>query len=126
MQLTEHKPGDHHFIRSVSPDQVVIGAEAYTTSIFLGARLLETDWPVTALDELTPETVEPLLQHQPELVILGVGSEQSFPPAAIYHAFLSRQVGLECMTLQAASRTFNVLMSENRRALAALILPGRQ
>lgn len=126
MQLTEHKPGDHYFIRSVGPDHIVIAAQTYKTSVILGARLLEPDWAVSSLDELTPETIEPLLKHQPELVILGVGSEQCFPPASIYHAFLSRQIGLECMTLQAASRTFNVLMSENRRALAALILPTNQ
>lgn len=126
MQLTEHKPGDHHFIRSVSPNQVVITNQVHTSSVIVGAHLLHTDWPVSSLAELTPETIEPLLEHQPELVILGVGSEQCFPPASVYHAFLSRHVGLECMTLQAASRTFNVLMSENRRALAALILPSSQ
>ncbi|HEY7905958.1 MAG TPA: MTH938/NDUFAF3 family protein [Wenzhouxiangella sp.] len=126
MQLTEHKPGDHYFIRSVAPNQVVIATQTHTSSVIVGAHLLEPNWPVSSLDELTPEAIEPLLKHQPEVVILGVGSEQCFPPTSIYHAFLSRQVGLECMTLQAASRTFNVLMSENRRALAALILPRIQ
>ena len=124
MQLTEHRPGDHYFIRSVSDHQIVIAEQTHTRSLIVGAHLLEPDWPVSSLDELTPQTIEPLLVHQPEVVILGVGNEQRFPPTDVYGAFISRQVGLECMTLQAASRTFNVLMSENRRALAALILPA--
>lgn len=124
MQLTEHRPGDHYFIRSVSAHQIIIGEQTHTKSLIVGAHLLNTDWPVASVDELTHETIEPLLAHQPEVVILGVGSEQRFPPTDVYRAFLAQQVGLECMTLQAASRTFNVLMSENRRALLALILPA--
>ena len=60
----------------------------------------------------------------PELVILGFGQTQHFPSIEIQREFLKNGIGLECMNLAAACRTFNVLMSENRRALAGLILPG--
>jgi uncharacterized protein len=123
MQLTEHLPGDYHVVRQVKPDAIQIDQQHYSASLILGARLLETDWPVRAYDDLTDATIEPLLAHRPEVVLLGHGSHQSFPPVEIQRTFLRAGVGLECMTLDAAARTFNVLMSENRRALAGFILP---
>lgn len=122
MQLTEHRPGNHHAIRRVDESGILIDEQLYKASLILGARLIEPDWPVRSLDDLAQETIEPLLRLQPELVLLGVGQRQQFPAPEIQHEFLKRGIGFECMTLDAACRTFNVLMSENRRALAGLII----
>lgn len=122
MQLTEHKPGNHHHIRSVDDNGLVIDDRRYTTSLILGARLLNADWPVRDLSDLNEETIQPLIEHSPEVVVIGIGKVQAFPDPAVQMAFLRQGVGVECMTLDAACRTFNVLMSENRRALAGLII----
>lgn len=124
MQLTEHTPGNHFFIRSVTTDTVVIGDETLQQSVIVGARLLERNWPVRDVVDLTADTVKPLLALQPELVILGVGEHQRMPPPPIAALFMQHHIGFECMNLGAACRTFNILMSENRRAVAALILAG--
>ncbi|TVS12535.1 MAG: hypothetical protein EA419_04535 [Wenzhouxiangella sp.] len=122
MQLTEHKPGNHHAIRSASSSHVVVDNEHFSSSLIVGARLLEADWPVFDLADLNETTLKPLIEHQPELVVLGCGEQARFPPVAIQRLFFERGIGLECMGLTAACRTFNVLMSENRRAIAGLIL----
>ncbi len=122
MQLTEHKPGNYHAVRSASSSQIVIDDQRFSTSLIVGARLLETGWPVQDLADLTETTIAPLLEHQPELVVLGCGEQGRFPSADIQRLFFKRGIGLECMSLTAACRTFNVLMSENRRAIAGLIL----
>lgn len=125
MQLTEHRPGDYYTVRRIDSDGIQIDEEHYAASLILGARLLEPDWPVNSYDDLDSAAIEPLLIHQPEVVLLGYGSQQHFPSSDVQRAFLRAGVGLECMTLDAAARTFNVLMSENRRALAGFILPER-
>ncbi len=122
MQLTEHKPGNHHYIRKVDADGLLIDDQRYQASLIVGARLLQTDWPVASLADLNETTIAPLIEHRPEVVLLGIGQTQSFPHIDIQRQFLQHGIGLECMTLPAACRTFNVLMSENRRALAGLIL----
>jgi uncharacterized protein len=123
MQLTEHRPGDHHIVRRVTDDSIQIDEQHYHASLILGARLLQPEWPVRAYGDLSEATIAPLLEHRPEVVLLGFGRQQSFPPIDVQRAFLRAGIGLECMTLDAAARTFNVLMSENRRALAGFILP---
>jgi uncharacterized protein len=123
MQLTEHRPGAYHYIRRVGADELTIDTTTHRSSLILGARLLVEDWPVTDLNELDEANIAPLLEHDPELVILGHGERACFPDPRIQRLFLERGVGLESMTLAAACRTFNILMSENRRAIAGLILP---
>ncbi len=125
MELTEHRGGNHHVVREVSGQAVRIDRTSYHNSLILGARYLETDWPVTSLSELTGKRLDPLLQADPELVIIGAGEVHQILDVEIQRVFIERGIGIECMTLPAAARTFNILMSENRRALAAFILPKR-
>lgn len=84
-------------------------------------HLLET-WAVADVTAMTPEDLEPLLSLQPEVVILGSGSTQAFPPAQVLAACLRRGIGLEAMNNAAAARTFNVLAGEGRRVVAGFVL----
>ncbi len=81
-----------------------------------------TDWPPAQLDALRPEHLEAIFDLEPEVVLLGTGERQRFPPADIRAAFAARRVGLEVMDLGAACRTYNILVQEERRAVAALFL----
>lgn len=123
LQLTEQRPGPYHFIHQVAAHQITIDDRCYRSSLILGARLLVENWPVGSVPDLDPARIQPLLEHDPELVLIGCGDRPHFPSPQIQSLFLKRGIGLECMTLAAACRTFNLLMSENRRAVAGLILP---
>lgn len=59
----------------------------------------------------------------PEVVLIGTGSQQTFLPPEATMPLLSMGIGVETMTTQAAARTYNILMSEERRVLA-ILLPG--
>ena len=126
MQLTEHTPGNYYFIQSIGPDHVTIQDTTYHHSLLVGAHLLETSWNPPTMEALTAGDLDTLFKYQPEVIVLGQGVTQCFPDPAIFHLCHSRGIGLECMTLEAACRTFNVLMSENRRALLAILFPHDQ
>ena len=57
-----------------------------------------------------------------ELVLLGTGRQLKRAPPAWLAPFARQGVGLESMDTAAACRTYNILASEGRRVLAALIL----
>lgn len=122
MDLTLHKPGDHHFIRSVGPEGITVTDTLYTSSLVLSADELLPDWPVRSVAELTEAQLEAALEMGPEIVILGTGRKQAFPPPKVMVMFYEKGIGFEAMTTEAACRTFNVLLSENRKAVAALIV----
>ena len=63
-----------------------------------------------------------MLALAPELLVLGTGQRQVFPPAAVMAACLTRGIGIEVMDNAAAARTYNVLAGEGRRVVVALLL----
>ncbi len=67
---------------------------------------------------------EALLEMGPEIILLGTGRSNVFPPRELMFAFARRRVGLECMDTAAAARTFNVLTAEGRQIAAVLYLQG--
>lgn len=121
MQLTEHFAGTEYAVRDISDDGILIGTTRYTTSVLIGPDFLDDAWPVTDAADLAPEHFDKAQEWGPELIVLGTGERQVFPPAAVQHALLGRGIGLEVMTNPAAARTFNVVMSEDRRALLGVI-----
>jgi uncharacterized protein len=91
-------------------------------SCIVTAATLTRDWPPRTIEELTVEHLSPLFELAPEVVVLATGSRQKFPRAALRAEFATRRIGLEVMEIGAACRTFNVLVSEERRVLAAILL----
>ena len=73
--------------------------------------------------ELTAEAAALLLAKTPEIIIIGTGPTQVFPEAARLRPLLEARIGVEIMSTPAACRTYNVLMGEGRRVLAAICLP---
>ena len=63
-----------------------------------------------------------ILGMEPELVLLGTGPTQIFPAAGFGATFMRAGIGYEVMNTAAACRTFNVLVAEQRRALALLMV----
>jgi uncharacterized protein len=58
----------------------------------------------------------------PQLVIFGSGARLRFVPAALQRALIEARIGIETMDTAAACRTYNVLASEHRNVVAALLL----
>jgi len=57
----------------------------------------------------------------PEVVLIGTGARQRFLAPALLQPCLALGCGIETMTTQAAARTYNILMAEGRRVVAALL-----
>jgi uncharacterized protein len=71
---------------------------------------------------LRVDDLAPALELNPQILLLGTGKTHCFPPAELMGAVLKQNVGLEVMTTDAACRTYNVLVSEGRSVVAALII----
>jgi uncharacterized protein len=120
MKFTLDSRSDVNLIRSYAPGEVRIGTEILCNPCIVTADSLTRDWPATSPLTLQLEQLAPLFDLGPELVLLGTGDRQHFPPASVRALFSARRVGLEVMDLGAACRTFNILVQEERRVAAAL------
>ncbi|MGV8959161.1 MAG: Mth938-like domain-containing protein [Stenotrophomonas sp.] len=122
MQLSHELPDYQYALRAADGSVALVNDRTLTHSFILTPDSLSEGWPVAAIAELTTEHLQPLLALNPELVLLGTGARQVFPPAAIMATCLTRGIGIEVMTNASAARTFNVLAGEGRRVVAGFIL----
>ena len=122
MKFTLETTSRVNLIRGYSAQEIRIGEQRLQGSCIVSAESLIAEWAPRAFTELAPEHLEPILALKPELVLLGTGPSQRFPPSVIRGAFAAGGVGLEAMDLGAACRTFNILVQEERRVVAALFL----
>lgn len=109
-------------IRSYSPGELRVGELIFSQSVIITATAELREWVPPSLERLQPDDLEPALVDEPELVLLGTGNIQRFPPARTVATILRRGIGFEAMTTDAACRTYNVLAGEGRRVAAALLV----
>ncbi|MDH3713369.1 MAG: Mth938-like domain-containing protein [Gammaproteobacteria bacterium] len=121
MKFTLEAGRGAYYITAYRDGAVRIGQQEFAHSVIVTAgQLLE--WPVTLIHDLTIEHLGGALQLQPDIIVLGTGSRLVFPPLALQAALAALRVGLEVMDTAAACRTYNVLLSEDRRVAAALMI----
>lgn len=122
MQLTHHNAGGHYEIRSVDSGNIRIGDQSFTQSLIVTPDRLIPEWPVHTIRDLTPDQLNAILELEPDVVLLGTGDELHFPEQWVFMEFYQRGIGLEAMDTLAACRTYNVLVSEERKVAAGLML----
>ncbi len=92
----------------------------FTSNLIVNQSTLINDWPVQNIDEITAESISPIIELDPEIVILGVGGKMLLPPVKINLLFQKYNIGLEVMDTAAACRTYNFLLTEGRNVTAVL------
>lgn len=122
MKLTDHSTSGTILVRGYSPGEVRVGETALHSSCLLTADRVIADWEPQTIDQLRIEHFDAITALAPEIVVLGTGSRQRFPDQSLIATLLSRGIGIEVMDTGAACRTYNVLVSEDRRVVAALLL----
>jgi len=125
MQLTQDLAEGYLFVRTCRHDAITIVDRTLTRSFVLAPDRVIEDWPVTDVSEFDAAAAETIASLNPEVVLLGTGEKQVFPPRETMLGLLRKRIGVEVMDNAAASRTYNLLASEGRRAVAAFMLSGR-
>ena len=111
-------------IQRVSELAITVNGEPYGRTIALTPEQVFENWDPKPIADLKVTDFEALLEIAPEIILLGTGRNNVFPPRELTFAFARRRIGLECMDTAAAARTFNVLTAEGRQVAAVLYLQG--
>jgi uncharacterized protein len=111
-----------NFIRAYAAGRITVNEEVIVTSVIVTPDRIVRDWLPHAFGDLEPRHLARLEELQPELIVLGTGKRLRFPGAEFTAGLLSRGIGVEIMDTQAACRTYNILLSEDRRVVAALLM----
>lgn len=101
---------------------VKVNNQRFEKSVVVLPERIVLDWPATSFDALTADHLALLVGLGREIVLLGTGARLRFPHPEILKPLIQAGIGVEVMDVQAACRTYNILMAEERRIAAALLL----
>jgi len=121
MKLQEHQAASLHTITGYGDTWIAVNAQTTEGSLLVMPEGLLQAWRPRQWVEITPDDLLPLIAARPDLVIVGTGAQQRFLNAGLASLVSSQRIGLECMATPAACRTYNILMAEGRKVLAALL-----
>lgn len=122
MKLHEQKTGTSNAIRAYEPGMIRVNDTVCTNSLIVAPDEFVPDWPITHASQIGLEIMEQLLVYTPDIILLGTGNNHQLLDPRMTMAIMNRGTGIEVMSTDAACRTYNVLLGEDRVVLAALII----
>ena len=120
MKLHASSPGAANTFTGYGEGYVMVNGERRDSSLVVLADRIEA-WRPDAFDRLSTQDFAFLKELNVEIILLGTGSRQRFPHPRLTRALAEAGIGLEVMDVQAACRTYNILVAEARRVAAALL-----
>ena len=104
---------------------IAVNGQRHTQSLVLASSGQLVPWTCTRFEDLTEahfSMLASVMTEAPELVVFGSGSKLRFLPPALLRSLMGQRSGVETMDTTAACRTYNILASEGRRVVAALLI----
>jgi uncharacterized protein len=122
MEISSVIPPGRRMIDGYSPDGFRIAGTLYQGPMLVWPEG-EATWPVGRIEDLTLADLDPVRRIDPpvEVLLIGCGPRMVLLPSALRRQIREAGIGMDAMDTGAACRTYNVLISEGRRAAAALI-----
>lgn len=123
MKFTKENVGrDAQVIRGHAAGQVTVNDVTLTRSFIVAGDKLVPDWPPQRFEDITAEHLKAALALDPEILLIGTGDKQRFLTGEMMVALSRGTMGVEVMDTAAACRTYNVLLSEGRKVVAAILV----
>lgn len=121
MKFTSDK-AQGNIIRSFKPGEIHLRDQVLTTNVIIGPEHIFPDWQPARFEDLSIADFQIALDQHPDIILFGAGATQRFLDIAVTTEIMRSGVAIEVMPTDAACRTFNILIAENRAAVAALLI----
>src|ERR1035437_3921668 len=121
MKLQPVQTAGENIFTAYGEGYVSINAVRYNSNLIILPERLIPDWTQATFDTLGVADFELLATLDTEIILLGTGKQLRFPRPQLLQPLIEAHKGLEVMSIHAACRTYNVLISEGRKVAAALI-----
>jgi uncharacterized protein len=120
VKLQASAPTHLHTFTGYGEGYVMVNGMRHERSLIVLPERIEP-WPAAGFEALAEEHFALIAALKPEIVLLGTGARLRFPHPRLTAALTRARIGLEVMDVQAACRTYNILMAEERKVAAALL-----
>jgi uncharacterized protein len=120
VKLHASGPGALNSITGYGENYVMVNGRRCEASVVVTPDRI-VDWPAKEFATLSAADFSFLKELGVEIVLLGTGARQRFPHPRLTAPLAQAGIGLEVMDFQAACRTFNILVAEERKVALALL-----
>lgn len=104
------------------PGYIVVNGNRYEASLVVLPDKIIERWGAPAAESLDETALRLLATLGVEIVLIGTGETLKFPEARNLRWLIQAGIGFEIMDTNAACRTYNILVAEDRKVAAALQL----
>lgn len=104
------------------PNYVAVDGQRYTRPVVVTAEAVHTDWTATDFAGLTARDFDYFIAMRPEVLLFGTGAAQQFARPELFCNLIAAGIAIEFMDTPAACRTYNILVAEDRKVVAAVLL----
>jgi len=111
-----------HAVTAYGDTHVAVNGRALYRSLLIMPDRIDELWGPADFASLTHEHLMPLVGLACDVLLLGSGVKQRFPPPVLLRPLIEAGRAIEVMNTQAACRTYNILAAEGRLVAAALII----
>jgi uncharacterized protein len=101
---------------------VAVNGHRYQQAVVVLPEEVRTDWTATDFTSLNATHFDYFLALKPEVLLLGTGAKQQFARPELYRELIRAGISIEFMDTPAACRTYNILVAEDRKVVAAVLL----
>lgn len=122
MKFAQDQVNSRYLIDAYESGCIRVGNSEFRQNLLLMPDKLLDVWALQTVQDLSAEDVARLAAHAPDVILIGSGELQVFPHPSLFAPLMEAGIGYEIMPTHAACRTYNILMAEDRRVLAALII----
>lgn len=115
------RPGQQ-IIQSYAGGGFRVSGQAYQGAVIVWPEQT-VPWAFSSFADIQVSDFSPVYEHDPlpDVVLFGTGATQQFLVPVLRQALRDKGLVIEVMDSGAACRTYNVLVAEGRRVVAALL-----
>ncbi len=113
---------ENHSVEAYSDHQIKINAVTYKNSLLVSKNSIIDDLTIQSIEDVDKALLEKIVALGPEIIILGHSETGKLLPVDLRSELSRLRIGFESMSIGAACRTYNVLLSEARAVVALFIL----
>lgn len=121
MQFHRDISDNVNIIRAHGSDGIRIDDKLFSLPCVVAISTIIENWITVGIDGLDADMLKPVIDLEPELIILGSGPVLKFPSAKIGATVNQLGIGFEVMDTAAGCRTYNLLAHEGRNVALALV-----
>ena len=122
MKFAQDHINSKYLIEAYESGLIRVGGKDYRHNLLLMPNQLKTTWSVSSFHEVQKADLDLLIEQAPDLILFGTGARPQFLHPKCFAPIINAGIGYEIMPTHSACHTFNILLAEDRRVLAALII----